>query len=140
MYNLSPRILRVFVCFLFILFLAALSLRCCARAFSSCGERGLLFVAVCSFSLRWLVAEHRLQACRFQQSWCAGSVVVARGFQSAGSVAVAHGLSCSATCGIFPDQGSNPCPLHQRWILNHCATRKSLLCVFLRNFVNEKFC
>ena len=24
----------------------------------------------------------------------------------------AHGLSCSAACGIFPDQGSNPCPLH----------------------------
>ena len=30
----------------------------------------------------------------------------------AGSVVVAHGPSCSATCGIFPDQGSNPCPLH----------------------------
>ena len=26
--------------------LAALGLRCCARAFSICGERGLLFVAV----------------------------------------------------------------------------------------------
>ena len=23
-----------------------------------------------------------------------------------------HGLSCSVACGIFPDQGSNPCPLH----------------------------
>ena len=33
--------------YLFIyLFLAALGLRCCTRAFSSCGERGLLFVAV----------------------------------------------------------------------------------------------
>ena len=29
-----------------------------------------------------------------------------------GSVIVAHGPSCSAACGIFPDQGSNPCPLH----------------------------
>ena len=28
------------------------------------------------------------------------------------SVVVAHGLSCFAACGIFPDQGSNPCPLH----------------------------
>ena len=28
------------------------------------------------------------------------------------SVVVAHGLSCSAACGIFPDRGSNPCPLH----------------------------
>ena len=25
---------------------------------------------------------------------------------------VAHGLSCSAACGIFPDQGSNMCLLH----------------------------
>ena len=30
----------------------------------------------------------------------------------AGSVVVAHGPSCSAACGIFPNQGSNPCPLH----------------------------
>ena len=30
----------------FILFLAALGLRCCTWAFSSCSERGLLFVAV----------------------------------------------------------------------------------------------
>ena len=26
------------------------------------------------------------------------------------SVVVVHGLSCSVACGIFPDQGSNPCP------------------------------
>ena len=30
---------------------------------------------------------------------------------SAGSVVVAHRLSCSEACGIFLDQGSNPCPL-----------------------------
>ena len=29
----------------------------------------------------------------------------------AGSVVVAHGPSCSAACGILPDQGLNPCPL-----------------------------
>ena len=29
-----------------------------------------------------------------------------------GSVVVAHGPSCSAACGILPDQGLNPCPLH----------------------------
>ena len=28
------------------------------------------------------------------------------------SVVVAHGPGCSAACGIFPDQGSNPCSLH----------------------------
>ena len=37
------------------LFMAVLGLRFCARAFSSCGERGPLFIAVS------LVAEHRLQ-------------------------------------------------------------------------------
>ena len=34
------------------------------------------------------------------------------GSRRTGSVIVAHGPSCSAACGIFPDQGSNPCPLH----------------------------
>ena len=34
------------------------------------------------------------------------------GSRRAGSVIVAHGPSCSAACGIFPDQDSNPCPLH----------------------------
>ena len=34
------------------------------------------------------------------------------GSRRTGSVVVAHGLSCSAACGIFPDQGSNLCPLH----------------------------
>ena len=34
------------------------------------------------------------------------------GSRRAGSVVVAHGPSCSAACGIFRDQGSNPDPLH----------------------------
>ena len=34
------------------------------------------------------------------------------GSRRAGSVVVAHRPSCSAACGIFPDQGSNPRPLH----------------------------
>ena len=34
------------------------------------------------------------------------------GSRCSGSVVVAHGPSCSTACGIFPDQGSNPCPLH----------------------------
>ena len=34
------------------------------------------------------------------------------GSRRAGSVIVAHGPSSSAACGIFPDQGLNPCPLH----------------------------
>ena len=34
------------------------------------------------------------------------------GSRRAGSVIVAHRPSCSTACGIFPDQGLNPCPLH----------------------------
>ena len=34
------------------------------------------------------------------------------GSRRAGSVIVAHGPTCSAACGIVPDQGSNPCPLN----------------------------
>ena len=51
-------------------------------------------------------------------SWCAGLslsrplLLWSTGSRRAGSAAVAHGPSCSAACGIFPDQGSNPCPLH----------------------------
>ena len=49
--------------FLFIyLFLVVLHLHCCVRAFSSCGEQGLLFVAVRGFliAVASLVAEHGL--------------------------------------------------------------------------------
>ena len=34
------------------------------------------------------------------------------GSRCSGSVAVAHGPSCLVACGILPNQGSNPCPLH----------------------------
>ena len=34
------------------------------------------------------------------------------GSRRTGSVTVAHGPSCSAACGILPDQGSNPRPPH----------------------------
>ena len=48
--------------FVFNLFLAALGLRCCTWAFSSCGERGLLFAAVHGLliAVASLVAEHGL--------------------------------------------------------------------------------
>ena len=51
-------------------------------------------------------------------SWCVGLslsrplLLRSTGSRCAGSVVVAHGPSCSAACGIFLDQGSNPCPLH----------------------------
>ena len=71
-----------------------LGLQVCGRAFSSCGKWGPLFIAVHGplTIVASLVAEHRLQTRRLSN--------------------LAHGPSCSAACGIFPDQGSNPCPLH----------------------------
>ena len=76
--------------YLFIyLFLAVLGLRFCVRAFSSCGKRGPLFIAV-----------HGPLLLRSTGSRCAGSVVVAQG------------PSRSVACGILPGQGWNPCPLH----------------------------
>ena len=50
-----------FIYFIY-LFLAALGLRCCARAFSSCSKRGLLFVVVRGLliAVASLVAEHGL--------------------------------------------------------------------------------
>ena len=42
--------------------MAVLGLSCCARAFSSCGEQGLLFFAVCKLliAVASLVGEHGL--------------------------------------------------------------------------------
>ena len=51
-------------------------------------------------------------------SWCAGLSLLrplllrSTGSRRAVSVIMAHGPSCSAACGIFPEQGSNLCPLH----------------------------
>ena len=48
--------------FIFYLFLAVLGLRCCARAFSSCDERGLLFIVMHGLliAVASLVVEHGL--------------------------------------------------------------------------------
>ena len=71
----SHSILNELFFFFFNLFFAALGLRCCARAFSSCGERGLLFVAVCGLliAVTSLAVEHGLPGRRLQQLWLVGS-------------------------------------------------------------------
>ena len=71
-----------------------LGLRFCVRAFSSCGKWG--------HSSSWCTALSLSSPLLLQST----------GSRRAGYVVVAHGPSCSAACGIFPDQGSNPCPLH----------------------------
>ena len=91
----SPSWILFLFCFvfkdLFIYFMAALGLHCCARAFYSCGEWGLL--SSCS---EW----ERLIAVI--------SIVLEHGLQGAwASVVAAPGPSCPTACGIFPDQGLN---------------------------------
>ena len=55
-----------------------------------------------TLQMQWLLSSRSTgsRAHRLPQLW------------HVGSVAVAHGLSCPATCRIFPDQGSDQCPLH----------------------------
>ena len=79
--------------FLFI-YLAALGLCCCVRAFSSCGEQGLLFIAVRGLltAVASLVAEHGLQAHGLQQLWHTGSRAQAQQLWCMGSRAQAQQL------------------------------------------------
>ena len=87
------------------LFLAALGLRCCARAFSSCGERGLLFVAVRGL----LVAV--ASRCRAQALGASASVVAARGLSCCGARAVEHRLSsCGAQASLLHGMWDLPGP------------------------------
>ena len=90
------------------LILVWLGLRCWARALSRCSVR----------TAPWgtsLVSEHRL--------W-------AEGLRSCGSWALRPGWlracerSCSEARAIFPDQASNPCPLHWQAVLIHRTTRE----------------
>ena len=70
-----------------------------------------VFVSVRGLSLVAASGDH-------SSLWCAGLslsrplLLGSTGSRRAGSVIAAHGPSCSVACGIFPDQGSNPCPLH----------------------------
>ena len=97
--------------YLFIyLFLAVLGLRFCARALSSRGKRGPLFIAVRGplTIAASPVAEHRLQMRRL--SGCGSRAQLLRGMWD------------------LPRPGLEPVsPGISRQILNHCATREACL-------------
>ena len=92
----------IFFLILFIhLFLAALGLRCCLRAFSRRGERKLL--SSCG------AQAPRGSGFSCWQSTCSG----ARRLQcECGFSGVAHGPSCPVSCAVLPDEVSDPRPLH----------------------------
>ena len=58
------------------------------------------------------VVGHRLYSLQASTVVAHGSLSAACGLWSNGSIVVVHRLSCSTACGIFLDQGSNPCLLH----------------------------
>ena len=70
-----------------------------------------VFVSVQGLSLVVASGGHSSSRCAgLSLSW--PLLLRSTGSRRAGSVVVAREPSCSAACGIFPDQGSNPCPLH----------------------------
>ena len=93
LFCLLPLLFFNFYLFIY-LFMTVLGLRFCVRAFSSCGKWG-----------------HSSSRC-VGLSLLRPLLLRSTGSRHAGSVIVAHGPSCSVACGIFPDQGLNPCPLH----------------------------
>ena len=112
--------------------MAVLGLHFCARAFSSCGKRGPLFIAVCG-SLTIAASRCGAQApdaqapdAQAQQLWLTGPI------------APWH-------VGSSQTRARTRVPCIGRQILNHCATREALNCCFDRSFfqkvgVNFKVC
>ena len=77
------------------LFVAALGLCCCAWAFDAYDERVLS------------------SSCSAQASHCRDFFCLDYSALEAQTAAVVMcRLSCPVACGIFPDQGSNPCSLY----------------------------
>ena len=115
----------VWVCELCVLFRLC-GPHCCTGALPGCGQRGCSLAAVQGLLIAGAspAAEHGLPGAQ-------ASVAAAAGLWCTGSVVVAHRLSCSAACGIFPDQGSNPCLLHWQadfffFFFYHWAIREPL--------------
>ena len=104
----QPSCCSVAYCFLFLIYFwfAGSSLQCMGSSFL------------------WLVVvEHRLQAHRLQQ------------LQHVDSGVVTRRPSCSLLCGIFLDQGLNPCPLCWQvdfYLLYH---QESPTCYFISTYL-----
>ena len=95
-----------------------LGLRFCARASSSCGERGPLFIVVRGplTVAASLVAEHRLQT---------------RRLSSCGST----GLVAPRHVGSSQTRARTRVPCIGRQTLNHCATREAPISSFLNYYL-----
>ena len=89
-----------------------------------------VFVSVRGLPLAAASGGHSSSRCAgLSPSW--PLLLWSTGSRRAGSVVVAHGLSCSAACGIFPDQGSNPCVLHWQADSQPLHHQGSPVCILL---------
>ena len=113
--------------FIFNLFLAPLGLHCCMWAFSSCGERGLLFIqvhglliAVASLVLEHGLQVHGLHSCGTwaQQLWLVDSRAQAQQLWHTGLAAPWH-------VGSTRTRARTHVPCIGRQIVNHCTTREA---------------
>ena len=119
--------------------MVALGLHCCARAFSSCRERGYSSLRCVGFSLWWLLllqstgSRHTgFSSCGMwaQQWWLVGSRAQAQQLQRMGLVAPWH-------MGSSRTRARTRVPCIGRQILNHCATREAPECVFIASVQNR---
>ena len=120
--NGNCKFLKKFIYFIY-LFLAVLGLCCYARAFSSCGEWRLLFVA-----MQWLLLLRSMgcrcvgfSSCstRARQLWLTGSRAQAQQLWHTGLVAPRH-------VGSSRTRVRTHVPCIGRQILKHCTTREAL--------------
>ena len=87
-------LLFYFILFYLFIFGCVGSLLLCAGFSLVAASGGYSSLRCAGFSLRWLL----LFGARALGAWA--------------SAVAARGLCCSAACGVLPDQGSNPRPLH----------------------------
>ena len=104
---MGPAVLQIAF---YYLFMVVLGLLCWAEAFYGLGEWGLLLTWCMGFlsqCLLLLQSKGSRQAGRLQE------------FAVCGLSSCGHRLSFSEACGIFLEQGLNPGPCIDTWILNH---------------------
>ena len=110
-YNMCGFIFSKFLC----IYSAVLGLHCCAGAFSSCGEQGLLS--------SWGAQASPFSGFSCCRAWALGQA----GFSSCSSRA-------QSPVAIWDLSGQTCVPC--RWILNHWTTTEVPMCRFLMRLVN----
>ena len=117
------------------LFLTVPGLCCCAGFSPVATSGGYSLVAVFGLLTQWLLLlEHRLYG-----AWA--TLAVACGLGSCAWRALEHRLSYSKACGIFLDQGSNPCLLPWQadsLLLSHQGNQENQEVQILNHWISKE--